>query len=411
MASKLGILIFAFFLCLYCANAWPQHATDPITALERSALNPSRDMLDMGRNVAESNCASCHGASGVSTTPGTPNLAGQRSVYLHRALQAYQVRERRNDAMNHATGFLKDEALLAVAAWYASLSPARPNPGSEEIMEATVTEGGDPFAGIRGEMKKCDKCHGKDGNASASGMPNLTAQDPEYFVATMRFYIEGNRNHKLMAKLASGLDEETLNKMGVFYAVQEPIRTKTVGSGNAELGRALSEPCAACHGPDGNASGGDMPTLAGQDARYFVKAMQAYRTAKRHHQPMLDALEGLSDADLANLAAFYAGQVPVRRNVHTPLSTDEWLQRCERCHGIDGNSTDPRFPMLAGQDPTYLSNALQSYVGTTRNNSTMHAMSEPLSPSDIARIVQHYAMREPKSVVYMQLPCEEITKK
>ena len=63
--------------------------------------------------------------------------------------------------------------------------------------------------------------------------------------------------------------------------------------------------------------------------------------------------------------------------------------------------------MLAGQDPEYLEKALRSYLGTTRNDTTMHAMSDPLSEADIQRIVQHYSTREPKSVVYMMLPCEE----
>jgi len=107
------------------------------------------------------------------------------------------------------------------------------------------------------------------------------------------------------------------------------------------------------------------------------------------------------------MATFFALQEPVRRNVRTPLTAEQWLDRCERCHGIDGNSTDPRFPMLAGQDPTYLAGALQAYAGKTRNSSTMHAMSSPLSESDIQRIVEYYASREPRSVVYMQIPCEE----
>jgi cytochrome c553 len=253
------------------------------------------------------------------------------------------------------------------------------------------------------------KCHGEDGNASASGMPNLSAQAPDYFVAAMKAYTEGGRDHKMMAKLVARLDEETLGKMGVFYAVQEPASTETSGDGDAGLGRLASEPCAGCHGDDGNASGAEMPTLAGQDARYFVKAMKAYKDGKRHHQQMFDSVNELSETDVDNLAAFYAGQEPVRRDVRTPLTTTEWVNRCERCHGIDGNSTDPRFPMLAGQDSTYLANTLQSYIGTTRSNTTMHAMSDPLSAADIERIVEHYSTREPKSVVYMQLPCEELT--
>jgi len=189
--------------------------------------------------------------------------------------------------------------------------------------------------------------------------------------------------------------------------VQEPVRTATAGEGNADLGRELSEPCASCHGSDGNASGAEMPTLAGQDARYFIKATNAYISGKRKHAKMFAAVENLSESEISDLATFYALQEPVRRNVRTPLTSAQWIDRCERCHGIDGNSTDPRFPVLAGQDPAYLANSLQAYAGTTRNNSAMHAMSEPLSESDIARIVEYYSTREPKSVVYLQIPCED----
>lgn len=408
IARTLQVFAASAAILLFPVTVFSQGSstTQPISSLERTALFASRDLLEQGKNVADTACASCHGSDGISTGPGIPNLAGQRSVYLRRVLQAYQDRERRDDSMNHATGFLNEEALLAVSAYYASLKPARPALTEGAPPVAVDTNGGDPFAGIRDEMKKCVKCHGEDGNSSASGMPNLSAQSPEYYVSSMKAYIEGGRNHKLMAKLAGNLDDETLGKMGVFYAVQDPARTETAGDGNVDLGRELAEPCTSCHGPDGNASGADMPTLAGQDARYFIKAMQAYKTGKRQHDQMFDAAENLSETDIANLASFYAVQEPVRRNVRTPLTTTEWIARCERCHGMDGNSTDPRFPMLAGQDPTYLRNALQSYAGKARDNSTMHAMASPLSAADIEQIVNYYSTRDPKSVVYIELPCE-----
>ena len=389
--------------------AYAQDSTTALNSIERYALNPHREMLDQGQNVAATACASCHGVDGVSTAPGTHTLAGQRMVYLYRVLHNYQSRDRRNDAMNHAVGLLNEEALLAVSAYYASLTPARPVLEDDSASEVVETGSGDAFAGIRDDMKKCDRCHGGDGNASASGMPNLTAQSPGFFVASMLAYVDGGRDHKLMGKLANGLSEDILHKMGVYYAVQEPARTSTAGDGNADRGRELAEPCAACHGADGNAAGADMPTVAGQDARYFIKAMAAYQDGSRQHEGMFGAVDGLADADIADLAAFSAVQEPVRRNVRAPLTTSEWIERCERCHGIDGNSTDPRFPMLAGQDRTYLATAMQSYAGQSRGNSTMHAMSGPLSETDIKRIVDHYSTREPKSVVYLLLPCEEGT--
>ena len=383
--------------------------TKPLDETERAALSPSRGMIELGRGVADKACAECHGMDGASREAGQPHLAGQRAVYLHRVMKAYQARERRNDDMYHATGFLNDEALLAVSAYYASLAPVlRSSADDTAGVEIAEQEGaGDPFADIRGAMKKCVKCHGDDGNASGSGMPNLTAQDPEYFLSSMQAYADGARSHKLMRKLVADLDEQTLSGMAVFYAVQEPRRKDKAVDGDPQKGAALAEPCATCHGDDGNASGADMPTLAGQDARYFAKAMTAYQSGARQHEKMFEAVEQLSETEIADLAAFYAAQQPVRRNVRTPLTTPEWIVRCERCHGIDGNSTDPRFPMLAGQDETYLAQALQAYAGNQRSSSAMHAMADPLSATDIARLARHFATQTPKSVVYMQLPCEE----
>ena len=409
MTKALQRLAACSFLLLLPVLAWSQapNTTNPIDATERSALFPSRDMLSLGAGVAEQACSECHGMDGVSTEAGLPNLAGQRTVYLYRVMQAYQSRERRNDNMVHASGFLNGEALLAVSAYYASQVPARPATGVDEPVETIGAVQGDAFADIRDAMKKCVKCHGEDGNASGSGMPNLTAQSTEYFTSSMKAYADGERDHRVMARLTAGLDENTVAKMAVFYAVQVPLQSETTGEGNADAGRSISEPCANCHGADGNASGDSMPTLAGQDARYFVKAMKAYQEGKRQHEKMFAAVELLNEADISNLATFYAGQKPVRRNVRTPLTTSEWIERCERCHGIDGNSSDPRFPMLAGQDSTYLANALQAYMASTRDSHTMHAMAAPLSESDVASIVKYYATREPKSVIYMQLPCEE----
>jgi cytochrome c553 len=85
-------------------------STQPITAEERAALTPSRAVLERGWDVANTACADCHGLDGISTAPGIPHLAGQRMVYLHRVLLAYQQRERHNDDMNHAIGFLNEDA-------------------------------------------------------------------------------------------------------------------------------------------------------------------------------------------------------------------------------------------------------------------------------------------------------------
>jgi len=401
--------LLIFVACLIGSPSAPAQATgsaQPVREFEREALSPTTEMISLGQAVAESHCASCHGMDGRLTGDGQPFLAGQRAVYLYRVLEGYRERGRHNESMRHISSSLNNEAMLAVAAYYANLIPGR---GIEPVAEsdAATSLDDDPFAAIGSSLRKCIKCHGETGNSASSGMPNLTAQHPDYFFTSMQAYIDGGRSHRLMGRLVGTLDESTIQQMGLYYAVQEPLASDTRGDGNVEAGRSNAEACANCHGSDGNASGNEMPTLAGQDARYFVKAMEAYRQGDRKHEEMFAAVEALSDTEIDDLAAFYASQAPLRRDVRMPISTAEWVVRCERCHGLDGNSTDPRFPMLAGQNRTYLERALAAYARGDRQQSIMHAMASPLTGSDVAQIVDFYATREPKPAVFLQLPCVE----
>lgn len=402
-AMHITLVFSAILLGLASALAQGAPLTEPIRQEERAALFPSADMINQGRVVAEANCASCHGLDGISDTEGKPHLVGQRAVYLYRAMQSYHAGTRNDETKKH-NGFLNDQALLSVSAYYSSLSPA-PELATPDASEQADLLEEDPFQRIRGAMRKCIKCHDESGNSSRSGMANLTAQDPKYFVTSMMAYIDGSRSHNLMKKLVSKLDEATIMEMGVFYGVQEPLRSETQGEGDANVGRRLSRDCESCHGEDGNANKAKMPTLAGQDAKYFIKAMKHYKDGMREHQKMFEAVEQLSEQDMIDLATYYAAEEPRKRDVRMPLKSTEWITRCERCHGIDGNSSDPRFPMLAGQDQSYLKSALQAYASELRNNSTMHAMANPLSTIDIERIAFHFASRQAKAVVYIQLPC------
>lgn len=422
-------MLLLFLLCPIDVKSQSSIAVQAIADTEHKALFPSRDMIEFGRTAVEANCAACHGMDGLSAAEGEPHLAGQRTVYLYRVLKALQSGVRRDQSNSHNT-LLNDQAILSTAVYYASLTPA-PNSKESGLVEAgaameaakttqateetnvaetseqTAMVVDDPFLNIRPAMKKCIKCHGESGEATGSGMPSLTGQAPDYFVASMMAYVDGSRSHKLMKRLVGKLDETTLQQMGVFYAVQEPLQTETRGEGDVNVGRRLSKDCESCHGVDGNADNPAMPTLAGQDAKYFIKAMRHYKDGKRKHQKMFEAVESISEQDMIDLASYYAAETPRRRDVRMPLKSTEWIKRCERCHGIDGNSRDPRFPMLAGQDETYLKNALKAYANGARANTTMFAMAAPLSANDIENISAYFASQQPKSVIYMELPCED----
>lgn len=64
--------------------------------------------------------------------------------------------------------------------------------------------------------------------------------------------------------------------------------------------------CQGCHGLDGLSKQPDAPNLAMQPEIYLARALAAYKTGERRHEQMKVAAEGLSDADIANVSAYYA---------------------------------------------------------------------------------------------------------
>src|SRR5262245_50792223 len=84
-------------------------------------------------------------------------------------------------------------------------------------------------------------------------------------------------------------------------------------SADLEAGRKKAEPCAACHGPDGNAAVPGMPSLAGMPPFYTHWQLIMYRDGRRRDPQMTPFGVNLTDADMADLAAYYAAQTPRRR--------------------------------------------------------------------------------------------------
>lgn len=76
---------------------------------------------------------------------------------------------------------------------------------------------------------------------------------------------------------------------------------------DAKAGRAkASVQCAVCHGQDGVSQLPVAPNLAGQIDIYLAKALEDFRSGKRVNEMMSVVSKDLSDADIANLSAWYA---------------------------------------------------------------------------------------------------------
>ena len=79
-------------------------------------------------------------------------------------------------------------------------------------------------------------------------------------------------------------------------------------SGDAEVGKKKSTPCAACHGANGVSASPDFPNLAGQYEDYLAKALSHYKNGKRKNPIMQAQVANLTEKDMSDLAAYFSHQ-------------------------------------------------------------------------------------------------------
>ena len=165
-----------------------------------------------------------------------------------------------------------------------------------------------------------------------------------------------------------------------------------------EAGRRKAQVCAACHGPDGNATIPGTPSLAGQPVFFTHWQLIKYRDGRRKDPQMSPLAEKLDDTDMADLAAFYAAQPPRAR----PAATDAArvaagrqlaeLHHCTSCHrpGLTGQQQAAR---LAGQDFDYLLRLLRGFKARTASDldGTMTVATQPLQDDEIVSLVHFLA--------------------
>ena len=75
---------------------------------------------------------------------------------------------------------------------------------------------------------------------------------------------------------------------------------------DAKAGREKARQCSLCHGELGIANAPNAPNLAGENAAYVSAQLKAFRDGDREHHQMTIIASGLSDQDIADLAAWYA---------------------------------------------------------------------------------------------------------
>lgn len=176
-------------------------------------------------------------------------------------------------------------------------------------------------------------------------------------------------------------------------------------AGDPERGKELTTTCVACHGQDGNSASDAFPSIAGQHAAYTLKQLYDIRSGRREVPVMTGMLDGLSDQDMADLAAYYAVQTP-----QTGAADPELVERgkqiyragiprkdiaaCTACHSPRGQGNNfAEFPMLAGQWPAYTVSQLKQFRTGERANDgdsrMMRAVALDMSDEEIEAVASY----------------------
>jgi cytochrome c553 len=166
--------------------------------------------------------------------------------------------------------------------------------------------------------------------------------------------------------------------------------------------------CTDCHGKGGAKPDRDKhPTLAGQVAAYTYKQLKDYKDGKRDNRRMNEAVERLSEEQLAALAAWYAQQplpmVEVDPEDEVSDATLElvfrgdksrMIQPCASCHGRNGQGAIIDVPAIAGQNVKYFYETMKDYADDKRTNdiySRMRIIAKALTRDEIKELATYYA--------------------
>ena len=179
-----------------------------------------------------------------------------------------------------------------------------------------------------------------------------------------------------------------------------------LANGDIVAGKEKSLTCAACHGPDGNGVEAipTQPRLAGQSAEYLEKQLRDYQSGQRESAIMAPMVATLSEADISDLAAYYASlkgtvgstaekYVNAGQTLYRAGNAGNGLAACMACHGPSGKGNPAaKYPSLTGQYATYTATQLKAFKTATRGNDlngVMRDIAAKMTNDDIEAVASY----------------------
>ncbi|MBE9608023.1 c-type cytochrome [Chitinilyticum piscinae] len=176
--------------------------------------------------------------------------------------------------------------------------------------------------------------------------------------------------------------------------------------GNPQEGKKIVDNvCAACHGADGNSVIPANPSLAGQHPEYIVKQLQEFKAGKRKNGQaavMLGMATPLSDADMQNVAAYFAEQtskergssnkdlVAAGKKIYRGGIASKNVPACMACHGPSGAGIPGQYPRLSSQHASYVADQMKAFrTGERGNNQVMTDVAAKMSDAEIKAVAEY----------------------
>lgn len=183
---------------------------------------------------------------------------------------------------------------------------------------------------------------------------------------------------------------------------KKEVAVKTT-KGDAIAGKVIAEKtCKSCHGENGGGLAPAIPHLAAQRESYLFASLNEYKNGKRTHAALRDIAAQMSEADMRNVASYFASLPPIASTTandvkHTsPYEKGKVLAaECAKCHGEDGNAKTPGTPTLAGQQPHYLIAAILEYHRDDRKVTSMEAIMRDSDRLDLESLALYFAAQTP----------------
>ncbi|SLN12177.1 Cytochrome c4 precursor [Roseovarius litorisediminis] len=174
---------------------------------------------------------------------------------------------------------------------------------------------------------------------------------------------------------------------GVFLA--GVTFAQEVLNGDPEQGRQISGQCRTCHGVDGFAKIPIAPHIGGEPAPYLASQLTAFRDGTREHEMMSVVAKGLTDSQIADLAAWYSAQQATATLAPGVIAAFA-PEGCTGCHGEDGMGRAEDVPNLAGESNIYIETQLKAFRSGKRKHEIMSDIAADLSDSDIRAVAKWY---------------------